>query len=178
MPQLKQPFVVARSPARPTGHGARVAPLARTAGDEATTMTRTPIATALAAALALASIAGRQKQEAPTAPAPSTTGTAPAPATTTAVAAKAAPTDYNQLADRLVANAAVKEGDVVLVSGRASDAELLEDIAVAVRKVGAFPMVEHESDRLSKRLTKLSFLVDRTLAGARERGVERPLAHP
>jgi leucyl aminopeptidase (aminopeptidase T) len=60
--------------------------------------------------------------------------------------------DTEQLAKRLVAAAAVKEGETVLISGQARDARLLEDIAVNVRKLGAFPLVTYESDRLAKRL--------------------------
>jgi leucyl aminopeptidase (aminopeptidase T) len=60
--------------------------------------------------------------------------------------------DTEQLAQRLVAAAAVKEGETVLINGQARDAQLLEDIAVNVRKVGAFPLVTYESDRLGKRL--------------------------
>ena len=117
-------------------------------------MTRTQLATALAAALATALLAGCQKSEPTPAPAASSTAdtataAAPTPGDT---AAKPAPTDFNQLADRVVANGAVKEGDVVLITGRTSDAELLEDIAVASRKVGAFPLIEYSSDRLAKRM--------------------------
>jgi leucyl aminopeptidase (aminopeptidase T) len=64
----------------------------------------------------------------------------------------AATPDTDQLARRLVTAAAVKEGETVLVSGQARDAQLLEDIAVNVRKVGAFPLVTYESDRLAKRM--------------------------
>ncbi|MBC7929458.1 MAG: aminopeptidase [Rubrivivax sp.] len=78
------------------------------------------------------------------------TATAAAPAESTA---KKAPTDLEQLAQRLVTQSAgVKEGEVVLISGRSHDAELIENIAVNVRKLGAFPMVEYSSDRLSKRM--------------------------
>jgi leucyl aminopeptidase (aminopeptidase T) len=51
-----------------------------------------------------------------------------------------------------VRNAAIAEGEVVLISGQAHDAEFLEDLAVAVRAAGAFPLLEHGSDRLSRRL--------------------------
>ena len=116
-------------------------------------MTRHLTATALAAALATTLLAGCQKQDTPTTTTPSTsTAAAPASAATTAAAARPAPTDYNQLADRLVANAAVKEGENVMITGRAHDAELMEDIAVAARKVGAFPMILYSSDRLAKRM--------------------------
>ncbi|RNF82049.1 aminopeptidase [Montanilutibacter psychrotolerans] len=91
---------------------------------------------------------------------PTSEGTGPAAAPTTtpdasssAAPAKPAPTDMEQLAQRLVTqSAAVKEGDAVLITGRAHDAELLENIAVNVRKVGGFPMIEYSSDRLSKRM--------------------------
>lgn len=63
------------------------------------------------------------------------------------------PTDFEQLARRLVNDsAAVKEGEIVLITGRPHDCKLIESIAVNVRRVGAFPMVLYSSDRLSKRL--------------------------
>jgi leucyl aminopeptidase (aminopeptidase T) len=67
-------------------------------------------------------------------------------------AALAAPPDTDALAQRLVAAAAVKEGDVVAISGQAQSAQLMEDIAVNVRRLGAFPLVFYGSDRLSKRM--------------------------
>src|SRR5256714_15626115 len=74
----------------------------------------------------------------------------PAP---TEAASKKAPTDLEQLAGRLVTQSAgVKEGDVVLVTGGSQDQELLEDIAVNVRKAGAFPLVSINSDRMAKRM--------------------------
>jgi leucyl aminopeptidase (aminopeptidase T) len=80
---------------------------------------------------------------------PAATAAAPAPAETT----KAPPTDLEQLASRLVTqSAAVKEGEIVLISGRTQDAELLENLAVNVRKLGAFPLVIYASDRMSKRM--------------------------
>jgi aminopeptidase len=70
-----------------------------------------------------------------------------------ASATKAPPTNLEQLAERLVTqSAAVKEGEVVLVSGGTENLELLEDIAVQVRKAGAFPLVTIGTDRLSKRM--------------------------
>ena len=79
--------------------------------------------------------------------APTATAAAPVAAT------KKATTDLEQLAQRLVTQSAgVKKGDIVLISGRTHDAELMENIAVNVRKVGAFPLVEYESDRMSKRM--------------------------
>ena len=113
-------------------------------------MNRPSVAAVTAAALCLSLAACK--------PQPAATDTASAPpagtpaATPAATAAPQAPVDLEQLAQRLVGNAAVKEGDIVLISGRGQDAELMEDIAVEARKLGAFPMVEYSSDRLSKRL--------------------------
>lgn len=86
-------------------------------------------------------------------PAPPEAATPAATAPEAAAPPKAAHTDLEQLAQRLVTqSAAVKEGEIVLISGRPSDAELLENIAVNVRKVGGFPLVTYSSDRLTKRL--------------------------
>jgi leucyl aminopeptidase (aminopeptidase T) len=103
----------------------------------------------LGAAIACVVLTACQKQE------------TPAPADTQATAESAAdsptepaapPVDLEQLAQRLVASAAVKEGDAVIIVGRTHDAELLEDIALQVRRAGAFPMIEYTSDRLAKRM--------------------------
>ena len=68
-------------------------------------------------------------------------------------AVKPPPTDLEQLAERLVRqSAAVKEGEVVLISSGAENMELLENIAVQVRKAGGFPLITVGSDRLAKRL--------------------------
>ena len=108
-----------------------------------------------AAACALALLLPACQPAAP--PNTSTTNTANTAATpaasSTAEAVKKAPTDLEQLAQRLVTqSAAVKEGEVVLISGQTHDAELLENIAVNVRKVGGFPLIEYGSDRYSKRM--------------------------
>ena len=118
-------------------------------------MKRQLLATALAIATCTA-LVGCQKSapDATTAAAPDA-ASAPAAATPDAAApAAAAPaTDLEQLAERLVTQSAgVQEGEVVLISGRSQDAELMENIAVHVRKVGAFPLVTYSSDRLSKRM--------------------------
>lgn len=106
------------------------------------------LATTLAVAI-VAAIASCQKPAPPEAAAPAATAT-PAPAPE---AVKTAYTDLEQLAQRLVTqSAAVKEGDVVLISGRPADAELMENIAVNVRRAGGFPLITYNSDRLSKRL--------------------------
>jgi len=65
---------------------------------------------------------------------------------------KAAPTDMDALAQRLVNQVAgVKEGEIVFVSGGVRDAELLENITTDVRKVGAFPLLTLNSDRMFKK---------------------------
>jgi leucyl aminopeptidase (aminopeptidase T) len=67
--------------------------------------------------------------------------------------AKKPPTDLEQLAERIVKQSAgVKEGEVVLITGGTQDQELLENLAVHVRRVGAFPLVTLASDRMMKRL--------------------------
>jgi aminopeptidase len=83
---------------------------------------------------------------------PSQPAAAPERATPERAASKP-PTDLEQLAERLVTQSAgVKEGDLVLVSGGAQDQELLENIAVHVRRRGGFPLITLNSDRLAKRL--------------------------
>ena len=67
-------------------------------------------------------------------------------------AQKKSPTDMEQLAQRLVnQSAGVKENDIVQISGGVRDIELLENIAINVRKIGAFPFVTIDSDRMNKR---------------------------
>ena len=61
--------------------------------------------------------------------------------------------DYEALAQKLVTQCAnIHEGDLVLVTGGVRDSELLEDIAVHVRKVGAFPLVSLNSERMLRRM--------------------------
>jgi aminopeptidase len=96
----------------------------------------------LVAALALA---GCQSQAPSVAPAKLADDVKPA--------VKAPPTDLEQLAQRIVAQSAgVKEGEVVLISGGPENIELLENIAVNVRKAGGFPLVTVGTDRLAKRM--------------------------
>lgn len=65
---------------------------------------------------------------------------------------KAAATDLTALSNRLVNQVAgVKEGDIVLISGGVRDIELLENLNTDVRKVGAFPLLTLNSDRMSKK---------------------------
>lgn len=123
-------------------------------------MKRQLLAVALAT-LVCTVLAGCQRST-PDAAAPDATAPAtPAASGTTASAdpaepaapAKAAATDLEQLAQRLVTqSAAVQEGEVVMISGRPHDAELMENIAVHVRKAGGFPMITYSSDRLAKRM--------------------------
>src|SRR5215210_5095519 len=99
----------------------------------------------LVSAAACIALASCQSQPAPIQPAKLVDDVKPA--------VKAPPTDLEQLAERLVKqSAAVKEGEVVWVSGGAENMELLENIAVQVRKAGAFPFISVGSDRLSKRM--------------------------
>jgi leucyl aminopeptidase (aminopeptidase T) len=61
--------------------------------------------------------------------------------------------NLDSLAQKLVLQCAdINEGEIVLVTGSVRDAELLEDIAVQVRKAGAFPLVSIWSDRLTRRM--------------------------
>ncbi len=61
-------------------------------------------------------------------------------------------TDHEALAQKLVNQCTgVSEADLVLVYGGARDVELLENIAVHVQKLGAFPLVTLGSDRMSRR---------------------------
>jgi len=67
--------------------------------------------------------------------------------------AKSKAIDYESLAQKLVNQCAnIHEGEFVLVTGGVKDLELLEDIAVNVRKLGAFPLLTVGSDRLTRRL--------------------------
>lgn len=99
----------------------------------------------LASAAACLALASCQSQPAPVQPARLADDVKPS--------VKAPPTDLEQLAERIVKQSAgVKEGEVVMVTGGAENMELLEDIAVQVRKAGAFPLVTVGSDRLAKRM--------------------------
>ena len=115
-----------------------------------------PRVTALSLAL-LAGLAACQRPatdaNAPAAaPAPSATTAAPAETAPAATAPTRAPTDLEQLATRVVTQSAgVKAGEVVLITGQPTDGELLEDLAVNVRKVGGFPIITYDTDRLDKR---------------------------
>jgi leucyl aminopeptidase (aminopeptidase T) len=61
--------------------------------------------------------------------------------------------DHEALAQRLVNQcASIHENDLVMISGGVRDVELLENLAVHVRKQGAFPMVTLHSDRMTRRM--------------------------
>ena len=69
------------------------------------------------------------------------------------ITGKAQPVDSEELAQRLVNQCAnIREGENVLITGGVRDIELLENIAVNVRKIGAFPLIAVGSDRLTRRL--------------------------
>jgi aminopeptidase len=112
-----------------------------------------PRTTALSIALLAGLLAACQRQptnEMPAGAAPPGTADATSPAATST---RAAPTDLEKLADRVVTQSAgVKEGEVVLITGQLADGELLENLAVNVRKAGAFPVVLYDTDRLDKRM--------------------------
>lgn len=111
-------------------------------------------ALAVAACTALAACQKQPAEEAANAAAAPAASTAAGDAAATAAAVpKPSATELEQLAERLVTqSAAVKEGEIVLISGRSQDAELIENIAVQVRKLGAFPLVTYGSDRMSRRM--------------------------
>lgn len=95
----------------------------------------------------LATLALLSCQQAPP-PASSVASNTPAQ---TETAKKAAPTDLEAVANRLVSQVAgVKEGEIVFINGGTRDMELLENINTDVRKVGAFPLLTLSSDRMFK----------------------------
>ncbi len=59
--------------------------------------------------------------------------------------------DLREVARKLVSlSARVKEGEFVLINGGVRDLELLEDLAIATRRLGAWPMVTLGSDRMTR----------------------------
>jgi leucyl aminopeptidase (aminopeptidase T) len=60
--------------------------------------------------------------------------------------------DREALAQKLVKGAGIREGDLVQISGGVRNAELLEDLAVEVRKAGAHPLVSLVTDRMIQKL--------------------------
>jgi aminopeptidase len=70
-----------------------------------------------------------------------------------AFAAAPSRSDLDRIAQKLATQAAgVKEAELVLIEGAPRDLELLQDIAVQVRKAGAFPLLDLVGDRLTRRL--------------------------
>ena len=114
----------------------------------------TILSIALLAGLLAACNRNNEAKEAETAATPPESAAAPAaPSETGPAPAKAAPTDLDKLADRVVTQSAgVKEGEIVLINGQPTDGELLENLAVSVRKAGGFPIVFYDTDRLDKRM--------------------------
>jgi aminopeptidase len=86
-------------------------------------------------------------------PAAPTTNVAESRSASTPEETKKVPvTDLAALSNRLVNQVVgVKEGDIVLINGGLRDFELLENLRVDVRKVGAFPLLTLESDRMGKK---------------------------
>jgi aminopeptidase len=63
--------------------------------------------------------------------------------------------DYEGIARKVVNICmGIKKGEVIFVQGGVHNFELVEDIAVNIRKVGAFPVVTVSTDRLRKRITE------------------------
>jgi len=114
----------------------------------------TILSIALLAGLLAACNRNNEAKEAETAAtAPESAAAPAAPSETGPAPAKAAPTDLDKLADRVVTQSAgVKEGEIVLINGQPTDGELLENLAVSVRKAGGFPIVFYDTDRLDKRM--------------------------
>lgn len=109
---------------------------------------KVPLAGALLiAAASLLTITSCAKRDAEASPPPASA----APAANAEPAKPVAPTDLEQLAARLVANANVKEGEIIVLSGGSRDLELLENLATNVQKVGAYPLVTYDSSRITRR---------------------------
>ena len=71
----------------------------------------------------------------------------PAALASPSAAKELAKPDYSAIAQKIVAQSAgVKEGDIVQISGEIKDADLLQEIALEVRKLGAFPLLQMSSD--------------------------------
>ncbi len=77
---------------------------------------------------------------------PVTAAPASAQGTTSATPPSAIPTptvDYASIAHKVVTQCAgVKAGEIIQISGDAKDAELLEELALEVSKLGAFPLLQ------------------------------------
>ncbi len=82
----------------------------------------------------------------------SNTNTAPTNTNSNSASQTSAPTDLNKLAERIVTqSAAVKEGEIVLVTGSVRDMDLLENIVIEIAKVGGHSMLEINSEKMLKR---------------------------
>lgn len=88
------------------------------------------------------------------APADETADTQPAAESEAMPAGASAVTyDTDAVATNVVTAAAnVREGDAVLISGSPRDLQLLEDLAVQVRRSGGFPLVTLTTDRMGRRM--------------------------
>ena len=65
---------------------------------------------------------------------------------------KTAAYDAEAVSNRIITQVAgVKENDVVFINGGVRDFELLEDLNIDSRKVGAFPLLSLNSDRMAKK---------------------------
>ena len=74
-------------------------------------------------------------------------------ATATVAAAGEYQADYKAIAERLVKQCAgIQEGEIVLIHGTTKDIELIEDIAIHVRKRGAFPLPSITTEDLKRRM--------------------------
>jgi leucyl aminopeptidase (aminopeptidase T) len=110
---------------------------------------RTSKVSRVAALVAVAAMAGCGAPESDREPAAAPAATAsPAEPASSSLAG----VDTGALARKLVQSAAVKEGDIVIVSGGIQDWALLEDVAVEVRKAGAWPLTTPASEDLTRRL--------------------------
>jgi leucyl aminopeptidase (aminopeptidase T) len=74
-------------------------------------------------------------------------------ATASVAIAQQSEADFEAIANRLVNQcAAIQENDLVMISGRPDDMELLENVAIHVRKLGAFPLISVSTDSLTRRM--------------------------
>jgi len=63
------------------------------------------------------------------------------------------PVDYAAIAEKVVSTSAnVKEGEVVQIQGGPLDLALVEELAVAVKKRGAYPLVTMTSESMFKKM--------------------------
>lgn len=75
------------------------------------------------------------------------TSATPATAATANAGKEMAKPDYAAIAQKVVSQCAgIKEGEIVNISGEIKDAELLEEISLEVRKLGAFPLMNMYRD--------------------------------